>query len=86
MVSPGSNVINYIIAGVLCISNIQSTNLCFNVSIPLKFKTLAECDFKMNNLMDILGQDFRKRGIYLVTKCVDENKIYGKNIIWTTTD
>lgn len=78
--------INYIIAGILCVTNIQSTNLCFNVSIPLKFETLAECNFKMKQLIDVLHPEFEERDLYMRTKCVEETDRNGKNIIWITTD
>ncbi len=85
MVSPGGSMINYIIAGILCVANIQSTNLCFDVRIPVKFETLAECDFKMKQLISVLHQDFEERGIYMRTRCFDETQLNGKNIVWTTT-
>ena len=78
--------INYIIAGILCVANIQSTNLCFDVRIPVKFETLAECNFKMNELISVLHPEFKKRGIYMRTKCFEETYMNGKNTIWTTTD
>ena len=86
MVNPGSKMINYIIAGILCVSNIQSTNLCFDVRIPVKFETLAECNFKMRKLIDVLHPEFEKRNLYMRTRCFVETNMNGENTIWTTTD
>jgi len=78
--------INYIIAGILCVANIQSTNLCFDVRIPVKFETLAECNFKMKELINVLHPEFTERGLFIRTKCFEEMNMNGENTIWTTTD
>lgn len=60
----------------ICFMSLTSipSPLCFPSTIPVQWKTITDCENGIDNIIKVIDEDMKKKGVSFMMKCIPNPK------------